>query len=79
MFVNCFVKQFEICLGVVVILLLNLMEVLSVGGGGGAPLDRLCIVFQRMCVLRMYSSVHLDVSLIGFVCVYVCWKLYSHL
>ena len=32
-FVNCLVKQFSICLGVVVILLLNVMEVFSVGGG----------------------------------------------
>ena len=32
-FVNCLVKQFVICLGVVVILLLNGMEVSSVGGG----------------------------------------------
>ena len=30
-FVNCLVKQFAICLGVVVILLLNVMEVFSVG------------------------------------------------
>ena len=30
-------------------LLLNVMEVLSVGGG--ALLDRLCMVFQVMCVL----------------------------
>ena len=29
-FVNCFVKQFAICLGVVVILLLNVMELFSV-------------------------------------------------
>ena len=48
-FVNCLVKQFAICLGVVVILLLNVMEVFSVGGG--ALLDRQCMVFQRMCVL----------------------------
>ena len=47
-FVNCLVKQLSICLGVV-ILLLNVMEVFSVGGG--ALLDRLCMVFQRMCVL----------------------------
>ena len=33
-FVNCLVKQFEICLGVFVILLLNVMELLSVVGGG---------------------------------------------
>ena len=48
-FVNCLLKQFAICLGVVVILLLNVMEVFSVGGG--ALLDRLCMVFKRMCVL----------------------------
>ena len=47
--VNCLVKQFAICLGVVVILLLNVMEVFSVGGG--AQLHRPCMVFQRMCVL----------------------------
>ena len=39
-----FGKQFAIILGVVVILLLNLMELLSVGGT--ALLDRLCMVFQ---------------------------------
>ena len=48
-FVNCLVKQFAICLGVVAILLLNVMEVFSVGGG--ALLDRPYMVFQRMCVL----------------------------
>ena len=42
MFVNCMVKQFEILLSI--ILLLNVMEVLSLGGG--ALLDRPCIVFQ---------------------------------
>ena len=42
-------KQFTTSLGVVVILLLNVMEVLSMGGG--TLLDRPCIVFQRMCVL----------------------------
>ena len=48
-FVNFLVKQFEMCLGVVAILLLNVMYVFSVGGG--ALLDRPCVVFQRMCVL----------------------------
>ena len=48
-FVNCLVKQVAICFGVVVILLLNVMEVFSVGGG--ALLDRQCMVFLRMCVL----------------------------
>ena len=32
-FVNCLVKQFAICLGVVVILVLNVMEVFSVDDG----------------------------------------------
>ena len=48
-FVNCFVKQFAICLGVFAILLLNVMDLLS--AVGGALLDRPCMVFQRMCVL----------------------------
>ena len=50
-FVNCFVKQFAMCLGVLAIVLLNVMDVFSVGGGGGGLLDRQCIVFQIMCVL----------------------------
>ena len=33
-FVNCLVKQFAICLGVFSILLLNVIEGFSVGGGG---------------------------------------------
>ena len=48
-FINCMVKQFAMCLGVVVILLLNVMGVFSVSGG--ALLDRPCMVFQRMRVL----------------------------
>ena len=46
---NCLVKQFAICLGVVTILLLNVMEVFSVGGG--PLLDKPCMVSQRTCVL----------------------------
>ena len=48
-FVNCLVKQFEICFGVVAILLLNVMAVFSVGGD--ALLDRPYMVFQRMCMV----------------------------
>ena len=48
-FLNCLVKQFAMCLGVVAILLLNVMDVVSVGGG--TLLDRPCIVFQRMGML----------------------------
>ena len=47
-FVNSMVKQFAICLGVFAILLLNVMELLCVGGG--ALLDIPCMVFQRMCL-----------------------------
>ena len=46
MLVNCLVKQFAMCLGVVAILLLNVMDVFS-----GALLDRPCMVFQSVCVL----------------------------
>ena len=41
-----FVKQFAICLGVVIILLLNVMKLFSVGGG--ALLDRPWMVFQML-------------------------------
>ena len=58
-FVNCVVKQFAMCLGVVAILVLNVMDVFSVGGG--ALLDRPCMVFQRMCVLCLKLSSHLRV------------------
>ena len=44
-----FDEPISMCLGVVAILLLNVMDVLCVGGG--ALLDRPCMVFQRMCVL----------------------------
>ena len=40
--------------GVVVILLLNVMEVFSVGGG--ALLDRPCMVFQIMCMFCLRSQ-----------------------
>ena len=44
-FVNCLVKQFAMCLGVVAIVLLNIMEVYSVGGG--SLLDRTCRVVPK--------------------------------
>ena len=65
-FVNCLVNQFAICLGVVVILLLNVMDVLRVCGG--ALLDRPCVC----CACD--PSVHLYVPSIGFVYVCVCRK-----
>ena len=48
-FAMCLVKQFAMCLGVVSVLLLHVMDVFSVGGG--ALLDRPCMVFHSMCVL----------------------------
>ena len=51
-------------------------EVFSVGGG--APLDRPCMVFQRMCVLGLCSSVHLSVPFLSFLKVFVCGKLSPH-
>ena len=42
-FVNCLLKQLAICLGIFVILLLNVMELLSVVRG--ALLDRPCMVY----------------------------------
>ena len=45
-FMNCLVKQCAICLGVIVILLVNIMVLFSVVGS--ALLDRLCMVFQRV-------------------------------
>ena len=76
-FVNCLVKQFAICLGVVVILLLNEMEVFSVGGG--ALLNRPCMVFQKCACCVCDPSVHLSVPSIGFVYVFICLKLSPHL
>ena len=76
-FVNCLVKQFAICLGVVVILLLNIMEVFSVGGG--ALLSRPCMVYRQCACCAYDPSVHLSVSSIGFLYVCVCRKLSPHL
>ena len=45
-FVNCLVKQFAMCVGVVAILLLNVMDVFSVCGG--ALLDRPCVILHTM-------------------------------
>ena len=53
-FVNCLMKRFSICLGMFVILLLNVMELLCVVQG--AILDRPCMVFHRRFVLCMWSQ-----------------------
>ena len=77
-FVNCLVKQFAMCLGVVAILLLNVMDVFIVIGG--VLLDRPCMVFQRVCVCCACDpNERLSAPSIGFVCVFVCRKLSPHL
>ena len=48
--------------------------------GGGALLDRQCMVFHRMCVCCACDpSVYLSVPSICFDCVFVCRKLSPHL
>ena len=77
-FVNCLVKQFAMCLGVVAILLLNVMDVFSVCGG--ALLDRPCKVFQRVCVCWACDpNERLCAPSICFGCVFACRKLSPHL
>ena len=66
-FVNCLVKQFAMCLGVVAILLLNVMDVFSVCGG--ALLDRPCMVFQRVVCCACDPNEHLSAPSICFACV----------
>ena len=68
-FVNCLVKQFAICFCVVTILLLNVLDVFSVG----APLDIPCTWSSKewACGARD-PSVHLSVLSICFVYVFVC-------
>ena len=57
------------CLGVVVILLLNVMEVFSVGGGG--LLDRRCMALQKMYVLCLCSQCASKCSFHRF-CLWFC-------
>ena len=76
-FVNCLVKQFAICLSVVVILLLNVMEVFS-------DVKVLCWIDRawscnECACSACESGVHLIVPSIGFVYVLVCRKLFPHL
>ena len=71
-FVNCLVKQFAICLGVFVILLLNVMELFSVVGG--ALLDR-----PECVCCACDPSVRLDAPSICVACGFVCRKVSPHI
>ena len=75
--VNCVVKQFAICLGVGVILLLHVMVLFSVIGV--ALMDRPCMVFQECVCFAFDPSVRLDAPSTCFVCVFVWRKLSPHL
>ena len=76
-FVNCLVKQFAMCLGVVAILLLNVMDVFGVGGVQ-CWIDRVWSSKECTCCV-CDPNVHITVPSIGFVCVFVCRKLSPHL
>ena len=52
-FVNCSVKQFALCLGVVAVLLLNVMDVFSVGEG--ALLDTLYGLLHKVRVVPVVT------------------------
>ena len=68
-FVNCLLTQFEIFLGVVIILLLNVMDAFNVL----CWIDRVWSSKECVCC-ACDPSIHLDVSSIGFVYVFVCRK-----
>ena len=72
-----FGETIAMCVGVVSILLLNIMDVFSVCGG--ALLDRPCMVFQRVCVLCLWSQWASKCSFHMFCLCFVCRKLSPHL
>ena len=75
-FVNCFVKQFAVCLELVAILLLNAIKMFSV-------LELLCWIGRvwstEYACCACNPSVHQSVPSIGFVYGLVCRKLSAHL
>ena len=67
---------FVLC-GACLAVCLNCLEVFSVGGG--APLDRPCMVLKECARCACDPSVDLSVPSIGYVYVFVCRKLSPHL
>ena len=67
-FVNCLVKQFAMCVGVVAILLLNVMDVFSVCGDVWSSKECVCCACDPSERLSAPS-----------ICVFVCRKLSPHL
>ena len=70
-------ELFAMCLGVVAILLLNVMDVFSVGGG--TLLGRPVWSSKECPCCACDHSVHLRVPSICFAYVFVCRKLSPHL
>ena len=64
-------EQFAMCLGAVAILLFNVMEVFSVCVEVFCWIDRVWSSQECACC-ACHPSVHLSVSSIGFVYVFVC-------
>ena len=64
-FVNCLVKHFAICFGVVAVLLLNVIDVFSVGGGL-CWIDRVWSSKECACC-ACDPNFHQSVPFIGFV------------
>ena len=77
-FVNCLVKQFAMCVGVVAILLLNVMDVLSVCVVVLCWIDHVWSSKECVCC-ACDPNERLSASSICFVCVFVCRKLSPHL
>ena len=78
LFVNCLVKQFAMCLGVVAILLLNVMDVFSVCVVVLCWIDH--VWYSKECVCCACDpNERLSAPSICFVCVFVCRKLSPHL
>ena len=77
MFVNCLVKQFAMCLGVLAMLLLNVMDVFSVCGGA-LLIDHVWASKECVCC-ACDPNERLCAPSICFVCVFVYRKLSHHL
>ena len=73
-FVNCLMKQFAMCLGVVAILLLNVIWKRLVWVDVLCWIDHVWSSGEYACC-AFDPSVHLSVPSVGFICLIVCWKL----
>ena len=77
-FVNCLVKQFAMCVGIVAILLLNVMDVFRVCVVVLCWIDHVWSSKECVCCACDPNEL-LSAPSICFVCVFVCRKLSPHL